>query len=63
MDVEKFPMEQDNTGVLCHQVSKMKNPSPSLTLRLPRVLVPTSDTKGGVGPTSQLSHDSLDLEA
>ena len=33
----------------------------ALTLRLPTVLVPTSDTKGGLIP--QVSHDSLDLEA
>ena len=32
MDVEKLHIEQDNTGIQCHQVSKMKNPSPSLRL-------------------------------
>ena len=31
MDVEKFLIEQDNTGIRCHQVSKT-NPSPSLKL-------------------------------
>ena len=29
MDVERFPIEQDNNGIHFHQVSKMKNPSPS----------------------------------
>ena len=33
MDVEKFHIEQDNTEIHCHQVSKMKNPSPSLRLQ------------------------------
>ena len=33
MDVETFHIEQYNTGIHCHQVSKMKNPSPSLRLQ------------------------------
>ena len=33
-----------------------------LTLRLPRVLIPTSDTKI-YRPPPQVSHDSLDVEA
>ena len=32
MDVEKFLIEQGSTGIHCHQVSKMKNPLPSLKL-------------------------------
>ena len=33
LDVEKFHMEQDNTGIHCHKVSKMKSPSPSLRIQ------------------------------
>ena len=33
--------------------------NPSVT----KVFVPTSDTKGGLGRSPQVSHDSLDLEA
>ena len=30
MDGGNFLIEQDNTEIHCHQVSKMKNPSPNL---------------------------------
>ena len=43
MDVEKFDIEQDNTGIHCHQVSKMKNPSPSLRLQQRNITLVNTD--------------------
>ena len=48
---------------MCFKISYDKNVKIVITLRLPRVLVPTSDTRGRRADPSQVSHDSLDLEA
>ena len=59
-----FSLFHVNLRSLSAHIDEMQALLTALTLRLPRILVPTSDTKGkGVGLTPQVSHDSLDLEA